>query len=197
MMPDDVLSTTVVSGNYLFPDNSSSSKTVDYELGGVALRDPSQGSMVKVWTANLYIDGSDIGSVYIGAADVPETLQFSGFGITEISLAFDQNMNPFIGFVQSGAARFWWFDPTVNEQVFSDLPPGTGAPKATLDDKRPNEQSVSDIIMAYTRSNNLYFRMQRDRYEVEYLLKTGVTGQVLKVGMNDRNRLQFAIGTFE
>lgn len=197
MLPDSVLSTTVVAGNYLFPDNSSTTKLVDYELGGVALRDPSQGSQVKVWTANLYIDGSDIGSVYIGAADVPETLQFSGYGITEISLAFDQNMNPFVAFVQSGAARYWWFDPVENAQVFGELPPGTGAPKATLDDKRANEQSVSDIIMAYVRAGSLYFRMQRDRYEVEYLLATGVTGQVLKVGMTDRNRLQFALGSFE
>jgi hypothetical protein len=35
--------------------------------------------------------------------------------------------------------------------------------------------------------------MQRDRYEVEYLLKENVGGRLLRVGMNEVNRLQFLI----
>jgi hypothetical protein len=60
-----------------------------------------------------------------------------------------------------------------------------------LDDKRPLQNAVSDVILAYTRSGNLYFRAQRDRYLVEYPLATAVTGTLDKVGMNTVNRLQF------
>jgi len=198
MMPDHMLSSQVIAGNYLYPDNLPPSRIVDYEYGGIALNDASQGLMVQVWTLRLDIDPlTDIGTVWLGAPLVPETIQFAAFGITEVSLAFDQNMHPFVAFVESGQARYWWFDALDSTQKFTDLPVGTGPPKACLDDKRFLQTGASDILLSYIRAGTLYFREQRDRYLIEYTLATGVVGQVLQLGMTDKLRVQILTGTFE
>lgn len=197
-IPGHSLSSVPVPSSYLFPDNIEPSKTVDYELGGIGLDDPSAGLQYQVWTGTLEIDqDTDIGSVYLEAPNWPKQLQFARLGVSEISIAFDQNMNPFIAFMEAGAARFWWFDTVADEQVFSTLPAGSRSPKCCMDDKRPEMLSVNDIILAYIRDDNLYYREQRDRYEIEYLLKTGgMTQDLIRVGMNRGNRLQFAIGLY-
>jgi hypothetical protein len=160
-------------------------------MGGVALNDPSQGMLVKVWT--LTLDGDD---VVVSAADVSPVVLFTQSGITELSLAFDQNMRPTVAFVAGGQATIWWFDSVEGDQVFTNLPSGSLNPRVTLDDKRAMQiqAGVTDVILAYIRSNNLYFRAQRDRYLIEYLLAAGVNRTLRKVAMNDKLRLQFEMG---
>lgn len=200
MMPDHVLSTQVILGQYIPPEERDPLKTKDYELGGIALQDPSEGLMYQVWTVRLDInEDTGMGSVYLSAPNTPDTLQFELLGITEVSLAFDQNMNPFIAFVQSGQARFWWYDPTVALQIFTDLPVGARSPKCCLDDKRPlqTELGQSDILLCYINGTTLYLREQRDRYLTEYPLKTGVTQDIIRIAMTDVNRVQIAIGLYD
>lgn len=198
MIPDESLSLVEMFAPYLYPDDLFVTKLVDYELGGTALNDASDGLEVQKWTLRLEVDElTGMGDVYISADTVAETLLFSGDGITEISLTFDQNMNPAVGFMQSGEARLRWYDATIPGFTIITLPAGTTAPKLCLDDKRNLQTSASDIIMCYERAGSLYFRAQRDRFLVEYLLTTGVDGQVLKIGMNEKYRLQIAVGEFE
>jgi len=58
MIPDQRLSTTLLGAPFLTPDDLVTSPTQDYELGGRALDDPSEGLQVQVWTC--YVDGDDI-----------------------------------------------------------------------------------------------------------------------------------------
>lgn len=198
MIPQNRLSTTPVLGYYLSPDDLDPMPHIDYELGGIGLSDPSAGMQYQVWTATLEpIPFTNNQAVYIEAPNTPKTLLFQQNNISQISLAFDQNMHPFIAFVQNGQARFWWFDPLIPGQTFTTMAVDVTSPMCTLDDKRRLHVSTSDIILAYVRSGNLYFRMQRDRYTIEYLLKTAVTGDMIRVGMSSRNRLQFALGAMD
>lgn len=203
MIPSQSLSNPTITGNWLSPDDRTVTKTTDYENGGIALNDPSAGLNYQVWTLRLEIieeEGEDwgIGYVYLGAEEVAETMLFSGTGITEASLAFDQNMNPFVGYMQMGVAKFYWYDTVMASMVHSELPAGSTSPRACMDDKRKLQTTPSDVIMCYTRDRNLYFRAQRDRYTVEYLLKEDVpAGQVINIGMHDRYRLQIMVGLFE
>ena len=51
-LPAGGLSSSVVAADLLEPDNwRRPSLLVDYELGGVALNDPSQGLQVQPWVA--------------------------------------------------------------------------------------------------------------------------------------------------
>ena len=189
MMPTNTLSTTAVPGDFLYPDNLEGGLLRDYEYGGIALQDPSEGLRYQVWTVELVGD-----DVVLSAPNTPQIVQFTRSDITELSLTFDHNMNPTIAFVQAGVAKFWWFDTVLLAQVFTTLPVGSTNPRVAHDDKRAMESNTSDVMLAYVRSGNLYTRMQRDRYTIEYLQATGVTLPLRKIGMTDKNRLQFQFG---
>lgn len=189
MIPQNVLSTTPVPSPYVWGEVVAYDPLVDTEMGGVALRDASQGLLVQLWTC--WLDGD---TVMLSAPSVAPTPQFSRFGITEVSLSFDRNMNPAIAFYQDGQSWLWWFDTLSQSQVFTQLPNGSRNPRVTHDDKRELESQSSDVILAYLRSNRLYFRMQRDRYLIERQLYNGITGQLEKIAMTKGMRLQFQVG---
>lgn len=194
MLPQGELSTQLMYAPFQYPDIIPPLQNEDYEYGGIGLQDPSRGLMYQVWTLRLEVDDLGIGHVLLSASNYPETEQFSAAGITDISLTFDQNMNPVIAFYENGQAKLWWYDLTIEQQTFTTFPAGTGVPKCTLDDKRASQTSVSDVLVFYTKDSNLYYRQQRDRYATEYLLHTGVVGQVLQAGMNKLNRMQIVVG---
>lgn len=162
---------------------------IDFEMGGRALNDPSAGLRVKLWRAR--VEGN---LVYLGPVDETEQVMFVRPDITEVSLAFDQNMRPTIAYVQDGQARLWWYDSAAAGMVFTPYP-GISNPRLTLDDKRPGQASNSDVIMAYIRAGGLYYRQQRDRYQTEYQLAASLPcGGLASVCMNTGGRLQFAFG---
>jgi hypothetical protein len=192
MIPEERLSTRPVPAAFYPPDDTDPPGALwDMEMGGVALNDPSEGLRVKVWT--LRADGKT-GAIYLSAADVGETLLFSASGVQEISLAFDQNMRPFVAFVQKGKAKFRWYDTLLGENVITDLDPLDRTPRCCMDDKRPYQTAsgANDIILAYVRGTSLYYRQQRERYETERLLTDTIPApRLIKVGMAVNNRLQF------
>jgi hypothetical protein len=178
MIPNQAIASAELPlSEYLQPLIPESS-LIDYEYGGVALNDPSQGLSVKLWTFRVVGD-----EVRVGAADVPDGALFTAEGVTAISGTFDQNMAPQVAFVQGGIARYWWFDTLEGEYVITDLAEGTLTPKMKLDDRRELQGATNDVILSYVLNDNLYFRAQRDRYETEYLLKEAVGGTIRHCGM--------------
>ncbi|MEC7118980.1 MAG: hypothetical protein VXW65_03625 [Pseudomonadota bacterium] len=186
MLPDNVLSSDSQQADFLLPIKSS--KVTDLEWGGVAVQDTSQGLRVKIWQA--YLDGDN---VMIVAPEVPPTVLFSAAGITELALAFDQNMRPAVAYRQSGTAKLWWYDSTIADMTVTDFGDCRDL-HLTLDDNRPNQISVSDIIFGYIRDNALYYRQQRDRYETEYLL-SAVAQDLTMMGMMTNQRMGFSFTT--
>lgn len=186
MIPNNRLSDPAILGTYLYPDNIATSKKLDFELGGVDLQDPSQGLKVKKWAA--YIDGQDI---WLAADDRSPVIVLTRPGVlTEVSLAFDQNMRYNIVFVEDNITTLYWYNTSVANYVLT-LFPNTETPRLCLDDKRDTQTGTSDIILGYIKDNGLYFRAQRDRYTIEYLLRTSVNATLDKMGMTNKARLQF------
>jgi len=199
MIPGNSLTLTPQYSIYLIPDGISTPLTQSYELGGVALYDPSQGMQVQTWMIEIIPNGIN-GDATISSPTQPPLVLFSLPNFTEISLAFDENMHPLVTYVSQGNAGFYWYDATLPGYRYTALPVGATHPQATLDDKRPTELLLgkSDIIVGYIYSNDLKFRMQRDRYLIEYNLYTNLTSLLsnpvlVKVGMNSKYRLQFDI----
>lgn len=186
MLPDNMLSSQTVRGNITGARALAVTPIVDYEDGGVALNDSTRGNQYQIWQALLIKD-----RVLVSAPNTPEFVMYEGQGLTEISLTFDQNMRPVLAFVQNGVARYRWYDPTVGAQIVTDLPAGSITPKVILDDKRQTQTSNCDVILAYVRGGGLYYRQQRDRYQIERLLTDGVTTSLLRIGFSDQLRLQF------
>lgn len=188
MIPDNTLSSTPQIRSFLPPRDGEVLPLESREFGGVAIEDGSQGLQVKIWTM-VYEDGDFI----IEADDVAPAVVLSGVpDVDEFQFTFDQNMRVFITYMQEGNARYWWFDSLTASQTTSTLPAGSRDVKCTFDDKRNIRVPDSDIILSYMRGDSLYFRAQRDRYTVEYLLSDQLAGKRLRqMGMNRGLRMQW------
>ena len=199
MIPAPYNSAVLITDHWLEPDDRENYLLLDYEQGGIALNDPTQGLRVQAWTLTYAPLSADM---IIKDEALNATVLFNRPSITQISLAFDQNMNPFVAFTEDDAGTaepwFWWFDTDLADTVFTPLPAGAVNPVCCLDDKRETQTFSSDIILAYVLNDNLYFRAQRDRYTVEYLYYFGLPENTIckRVGMNKKNRLQFLMETF-
>jgi hypothetical protein len=193
MLPQQTLSTAPTPSGFLPPRNARKELLLDYEQGGAAIQDASQGLQVKTWRGEVI--GND---VVLSAENVAPTVVFTQGGITEMQFTFDQNMQPFVAYMLNDTdARFRWFDATVPGFVVTSLPSGSYSPRCALDDKRNAAGTIlgaSDIILTYLRGGTLYFRAQRDRYETEYLLKTGLADYRLgQFGMSRQWRMQWQL----
>jgi hypothetical protein len=190
MIPDDVLSTEVISAGFLFPRNTPRRPLVDYEYGGVDIQDGTRGLRVKVWKGE-YIDGQ----IVLSAEGVAPVAVLTVAGVEEFQFTFDRNMNVFVAYqLSSGACRFYWFDSLVSNFVTTNLPSGTITPRCAHDDNRDLEVNTSDIILSYARNSNLYYREQRERYQTEHLLAEGVAPNgLVQIGLNRVLRFQFQL----
>jgi len=189
MLPNNTLSDVALPASFLSPRDAPPMPLIDYELGGIAISDASQGLMAKSWRMR-WIAGDFIAD----APAVAPAVIYSRSNVSEFSFTFDQNMKPFITFVDTAGAHYYWYDATVSDYRVVDLASDVITPKCSLDDKRLNQVGRSDIILAYMRSGSLYYRQQRDRFGTERLLKDNVGGYLRRIGMNQIWRFQFDIG---
>lgn len=132
-LPGGVLSTMPQLAEPLYPDNFERTDLLqDWEMGGVALNDASQGNMVRPW--RVWSDGTQ---VWVGAVDIPgdQHLILVDTNITEVSLALDQLMQATIVYVADGLCKLYWYDTVVAHFVTTTFS-GVSSPMLTLDDKR-------------------------------------------------------------
>src|SRR5690606_27430330 len=191
-LPGDALSSEPLPGYFLgaraqvFPDY------IDYADGGVGIQDPSLGLNYQTWTAEIVKDIIE-DRIMLSAPTHPATTLYTGDDITEVSLAFDQNMNVCVAFVEAGMAKLLWYDTTVQELVVTELGEGVTNPRVALDDTREFNRANSDIILAYLKDGALYYRQQRDRYQIERLLSPGPLIALKRIGRGSGFRFQFQV----
>ena len=152
--------------------------------GGVGLNDPSQGRMVQYWQVSY--DGANIN---IGPVSGSTVFTLAQPNVDSVSMGFDANMNPVIGWQSGGSASIYFY----NVNAFETLTiTDTTSSRVFLDDPRSFNTADSDVMFAYTKNNMLYYRQQRDNYAIEYEIGA-TTGFLRKAGLNLKNRLQFEL----
>lgn len=186
-MPENMLSTEPILGEYLYPDNLvRTSRLVDYELGGIAIGDPSQGLEVQIWEARVAASVIQTRPLDSGAwTDV-----VGDSAITEIALAFDQNMRPSVAYMAGGVAKFYWYDADSISFVTSTFA-GATSPVCCMDDKRKMEIGLNDVLLFYLLGGRVMHRRQRDRYLIEYDLAAVPDGvsKIRRWGMHNALRI--------
>lgn len=191
MIPGAVLSTEPVLGEILYPDNIPRRRAwYDWELGGIAIQDPSQGLRYQVW--ECFADNTD---VYLKPENGAAFSIFEAAAVTELSFTFDQNMRWLCVYIEGGTCFFRWYDSLAGAYVVTDMGRSIVSPMMTHDDKRPTQIAASDAILTYIRGGALYFRAQRERFQIEHLLKTGLMEgvRIANFGMSNKLRLQWDI----
>lgn len=170
---------------------------VDYELGGFELNNSDQGLAVQWW--KLEYDGVD--KLVLTPLQFGQSIELlTGIpNVTEVSLAFSGNMDPHVTYVSNGIPYLWWFDSQKNGgqmELTNYSSQGITSPRLTYDIHNPIiDSALADVIFAYIRNNNLYYRRQKERFGVERVLKDQLWNGVKlnKVGLNQGNRLQYEI----
>lgn len=219
MLPSGELSTLARPSDFLPPKDVIPERLVAQEIGGIGISDVSRGLNYQIWTARY--DGTHITieadnypvTQWVEVSNAYEiSLTFDqnmrpviawtgGIGVTHVPFLLQDGSEfwvfggPFLVSsveqgIQSGA--LYWYNPAINDYDTTTFI-GCRNLRVALDDKREMTIADSDVILTYLKGNSLYFRTQRDRYGVEYLLRDGVVGWIRRFGMNDTLRMQWEI----
>lgn len=174
--------------SFMYPRSLNYPLTESFELGGIRISDTSTGLMSHVW--KCWTDGT---SVWLKRIDTEEiVLLYTGENITEVDITFDQNMHYNLTYVDNGVSYFLWYDSLDSKYNTKILGSLNIRPRVSLDDKRIFNLINSDIILAYQRDNKLYYCLQRERYEFEYLIKVSEKKRILwRIGMGTKNCFLF------
>lgn len=163
MLPPGDFDLPAVAGTFIHPWTSG--VTSSQQWGPIAPQDTSQGLLHTLWTC--WVSGK---AIMLSSDTYPESVIYSHDEILiDTSLAFDQNGNLVIAFSDElgGVFLFWW-DPTVPGYEVLPLQSGVITPRVTLDDARRFNVANSDVILMYSMLGALRYRLQRDRYTIEY-----------------------------
>ena len=198
MFTDNELSTTPVPAPFRIWLRGERNSTEDYCRGGVAVNDASAGLDIQVWKGSLNSNGSATVAAemtgYNEAVPINRGATFAGIDAKNLSVAFDNNMQPCATVMQGRDCLFYWYDATVSRYTTLVLTNCRDA-VARTDDVRIHSLLIRDIILSYVREDNmLCFRMSRDRYQIEYPLATIHEYQRLyQAGMNEKLRFQWQL----
>lgn len=193
MFIDNTTSSRSIFGAFLIPEKAD--PMVDYEQGGVDLLNASQGLQVRLWLC-FYENNW----IKIQSDNITHDLIYAE-NVKHLSLAFDFNMHPTVAYtieVNEGAVKYqeaylYWYDTAQAKQITTKYGRDYKTPQLSLDDHRLIQSSNADIIFAYIKDNNLYYRQQRDRFLIEYLLHENLDEnlKLRQIGMTTKNRFQF------
>ena len=185
MIPGNKFTETPVYGEFLYFHGDDYRPLEQKVMGGVALNDPTKGRLYKPWRVSY-----DSGSIYVfDGATVAMSLVAND--VTSVSMAFDNNMSVTLAWTTSDGASLYYFD-TTSEEYQTVFYPGITSCRLAVDDPRDFYESASDIIFGYTSMGALYYRMQRDRYDIPY--KIADTDKFLRrMGPTTVSRLQFEL----
>ena len=174
--------------NYGNPPNVSFA-VKNVTIGPAALNDASEKLNDKFWatyfepgTKDIILDDLIGGTTAI----VNEPL-----GIKRIGLAFDQNANDAYAWItDTNILKIRFFDGSIPDDVILTL--GTAQDVViTMDMKYQPPNPVSDILVFYIRDKAIFYRLQRDKYSIEYTTPvTDGANQLIDSGIRTDYRFQ-------
>lgn len=195
MLPYNTLSSRPVPGPYLLGDDVQGGQLYDFERGGLAIQDASQGIDLQTWVC-WYDRENNIRVKPLSTAGNGQIL-ITTTGVKRLSFAFDRNMQPAVAYQKAEGVYFYWYDTSIPGFV-TTFYAGSRTPRLAHDDKLYFASSRSDVLLCYLRDAGLYMRLQRERYTVEYTLRTDLSkaARLVNMGMTEQRRVQFEMGEF-
>jgi hypothetical protein len=189
MIPNNSISSVLEMGGWIInKDDAAYTLTSGYELGADVYSSSTNASLTSyLWQYGYSNNNITLKRDDLTIVNIIDTIPL----LTELSLTFDQNMNPYYTYVQSGNTYLKYYDSTTQSNTTVNYGFGFGSPKVILDYKI-NNSAASDVLFIYMKSNtDLCVRVQRERFNTEHVLKVTDANRILRVGMNTQNRLQF------
>lgn len=182
MIPNNVLIATDEYVRLTEPESLKKSGLIDYERGGVALGNSSEGLNSYNWTLTVK-DKYKAMLSREGQGEV-QVYEYPSRPI-DIAFCFDQSMNVVLAWQDTNFNLFLRrYSTSLN--AFSVVPFGLGkCPRLTLDEKRPEFIGNSDVIFAYISNKSLIYRVQREGYNIEHVVEDDMLGsqRLARIGL--------------
>lgn len=123
--------------------------------------------------------------------------------VKNVSLCRDQNLQLIWSYSYEDAngnlfTAFNWYNIIIGKTVTSNFP-NAKMSYVFLDEERDELAGDSDVIIFYVRvDGTLCFRLQRERFEVEYpSIKLNESDEIIAVGKTTTNRIQLIASSLE
>lgn len=189
MLPKNTLNNIDTLDEWLYDYPTPYNPLIDYEMGGIALNDTTQGMDNTLW--RLALDKST-GDLMLGKQNEFGQALLNDPSIKKVSLAFDLNMRPNYVLEYDDLVKFVYYDTTQSNNATLILH-DVKSPYLTLDDRRDENSPNADILLCYIKGNQLCVRYQRDRYLIEHILYELPNNDCVleRVGMTKNWRMQF------
>jgi hypothetical protein len=175
-----------VPSTFLAPYNEKYTPYSQNILGGINLGDGSRGRMFKLWNVS-YVDNV----IRLKPADGDIVWTRSENDVRSVSCAFDNNMSQVIAWKKDDGCYMYYRD-TLTQNFITRSFPGATACRVCVDDSRDFYNQNSDVMFVYTLNNRVYYRRQRDRYDIEYFVGNSKR-QLQRVGPSQGLRLQIEL----
>ncbi len=108
-----------------------------------------------------------------------------------LSMAFDTAMRITLAWIVDADAYLYYYD-TISLSYITVKHPNVTSSRLSLDKADDWFEAASDVIFLYIRNNVLYYRQQRERYEVERAIGPAI-GIITNAGLNIENRFQIKV----
>lgn len=177
-----ILSSSDVDGIFVGAKAKSDNSYQDFEDGPVAIGDISKGLNYQIWWAEI-----DDDKIFLLANNQERQIFITANDITEVSISFDGNARPIVAYIANKTGFLKYFDSFSSAYVTLNLG-SIKSPKVFMDDKRAFFQAESDVILVFVRDNKLIYKLQKDRFNTDYIVADGV-GLIERFGMLNNYRL--------
>lgn len=140
-----------------------------------------------VLTTKVYLEGSNIVADNYDELSIPITER-----LTFIDAAYDQLARLWCAYVEDGICKLYWYDPIPADFVTTEFGAGTNV-QLFMDDLRWEAAATTGntIFLVYERDSVVYYRLQSDRFLVEYLLvELKPYEHLISAGLNNKYRVQ-------
>lgn len=182
MLPSNMLSSQPVIADFFTPLRND--PLIDYEYGGATLQDSAAGLSKVLWKC-FYEDS------VIKLSQNDQVLNVLNVeNVAALSLSFDLSMRPIISYLANKHCYLWWYDTSVSKQITTDLGDGITFPQLSLDERRSVQSSNADVILTYIRNNQMFMRLQRERYQTEHEITRAK--RLIQIGSMKNSRFGFA-----
>ena len=155
----------------------ASKNPYELELGPLVLS-ASGGDIAAAWWLFEYKEGAVYAARYNQTTEQfeAETLIVTVPEVKRLSATFDQLGRPLVFFDTGTDLKLYWFDPVLDANTITEFGEGK-YPFATFDIRWDTSNPRSDVMLIYIRDGGIYYRLQRDRYNIEHA--TPVTADVV------------------
>lgn len=168
MIPYNTLVLTDRYTRLVEPESLKKTGLVDYEKGGVALGDSSEGLNKYNWELNVV---SNTKAMLHREGITPIQVFTYPSKPLDVAFCFDQSMNVVLAWQDKDFNLYLRrYNSATNS--FQVLNLGIGkCPRLTLDEKRSEFISNSDVILAYITNKSLVYRVQREGFNTIHVVE--------------------------